>query len=643
MAETKRKTKKEITQNVTNYDESAIEILEGLDAVRLRPGMYVGGTNEKALHHLIYEILDNSVDEALNGHGKVINLILHKDGSIEVADEGRGIPVGIKEGYGISALELLMTSLHSGGKFGQGGYKTSGGLHGVGLTVVNALSKWIEATVKRDGKIHHIRLDNQEVTKKLKVIGKTKETGSTIRFMPDEDIFDTIEFQPDVIKSRLKETAYLMGGIKLTFTDMRAENPKTYEYAFSGGISSYVEDLNKDKEPVHKKVLSFSEVKENFEVEYAFQYTSNYEEIALSYVNNVRTTDGGTHEQGLKTGLTKALNEVGRKQNILKAKDKNITGDDIREGLTYVMSVKIGDPKFEGQTKSKLQNSEVVGIMNSIAYEHFTRIFESNKPILTAIIKRAQLSAKNKESMKQTKELTKSKNTIDIEGLSSKFARCTTNNPDEAELYLVEGDSAGGSAKQGRNRYFQAILPLRGKIVNTEKATLAKILANEEIRTMINAIGAGVGKDTDPSASNYKKIIFMTDADVDGEHIDVLLLTFFYRFLRPLIEAGYIYLAMPPLYKIENGKNVYYVYNEKEKNDLLATLKGKVKLQRYKGLGEMNADQLWETTMDPEVRTLVQVTIEDAIYANETISMLMGDLVEPRRQFIEENALYASL
>lgn len=635
----KSKNKETIEQN---YNENSIEVLEGLDAVRKRPGMYIGGKGIEALHHMVTEVVDNSVDESLGGHANEINLAIEKDGSVSVSDNGRGIPVGMNEKMKKSSLEIVFTVLHSGGKFGGNGYKISGGLHGVGLSVVNALSTEVKIAVEREGFLWELLLKNQVAPKPIKKVKKSTNTGTTINFKPDPTIFDTVTFEYDRLARKLKETAFLVKNLKLTLEDKRKEEVRSETFQYSGGIVDFVTEINTDKTPEHKKVLYFSDNKDGVEMECAIQYTEDFAENTYSYVNNIRTIEGGTHEQGFKTALTRAANDIARKRKILKDKDKNLSGDDVRDGITCILSLRMPDPSFEGQTKSKLSNSEIRGVADSIAYDHLSKLFNSNPTILANIVKRAQETAKIKETIKKSKEVSKSKSTIEIAGLSGKFAKCTTNNPDEAEIYLVEGDSAGGSAKSGRDRFFQAILPLRGKVINCEKQKLSKVLSNEEIRTMINAIGTGIGKEFDIESTKYKKIVIMTDADVDGEHIRTLLLTFFYKFMRPLIEAGYVYIAQPPLYKISYGTKDdedIYVYSDTEKEEVMNTFKGKkFSIQRYKGLGEMNADQLWDTTMNPQTRSLIKLGVRDVLEANEVFSILMGDKVEPRRLFIEEHA-----
>lgn len=647
MAEKKKKK----VQIPEQYNENDIQVLEGLDAVRKRPGMYIGGTGIGALHHMVYEVVDNSVDEALAGHANEINITIEQDGSVSVEDNGRGIPVGMHKKMKRSALEVIFTILHSGGKFGGNGYKVSGGLHGVGLSVVNALSTVVEVHIEREGKLWYLKLENGEPVEPVKAIGKSDKTGTKIRFYPDGSIFETTKFDFDVLAQRFKETAYLSRGLKISIQDLRKKQVKKEIYQFEGGINDLVTDINSSKEVLHKKPLYFIGSKFNevtnsdVEMECSFQYTDDYNDNTFSYVNNIRTRDGGTHEAGFKQALTRAVNDIARKKKILKEKDKNLDGNDIREGLTCIISIKMADPQFEGQTKGKLASGEIRGLADSISSEKLSELLTDNPAVLTAIVKKAQSAAKAREAMKKSREVNKTKSTLDIAGLSGKFAKCTTKDAKEAELYLVEGDSAGGSAKQGRNRFFQAILPLRGKVINTEKNKLSKVLSNEEIKTIITAIGAGIGKEFDPANSKFHKVVIMTDADVDGEHIRTLLLTFFFRFMRPLIDEGYLYIAQPPLYKIEHGKKeVEYAFSDKERDSILESLGNKkYSIQRYKGLGEMNADQLWETTMDPETRSLIRIRVEDAIYADKVFELLMGDKVEPRRAFIEEHANEAEI
>lgn len=641
-----KKTNKNNKQKQNNKDYGAdnIEVLEGLEAVRKRPGMYIGGTGSKALHHMVYEVVDNSVDEALAGHCDTINIFLEKDGSVTVQDNGRGIPVGKHSKFNKSALEIIMTVLHSGGKFNKDNYAFSGGLHGVGLSVVNALSSKVIVTVKREGHIWELELERGEVKGSIKKVGKTKETGTQINFHPDGEIFETTLFNYDILVQRFKEMAFLNKGLTIVITDNREKKPISESFTFEGGIVQFIEELNKVKNTLHNEVIFFQGEKEGVIFECALQYTNDFTENIVSFANNIRTADGGTHEEGFKRALSRSLNDAARKKKILKAKDTNLTGDDLREGLTLVISIKVPEPQFEGQTKGKLVNTEVRGISDSIASENLTNYFLDHPTIVTKIVKKAKEAAKAREMARKSKEVNSKKNTVDIAGLSSKLAKCTSKNPDETELYIVEGDSAGGSAKQGRNRYFQAILPLRGKVINSEKARLSKILSNEEIKTMIATIGTGIGKDFDIENAKYKKIVIMTDADVDGEHIRTLLLTFFYRFMKPLIDEGYIYIAKPPLYKITQGKNVEYVFTENEKNKLLKEWKGKkVEIQRYKGLGEMDPKQLWETTMDPAHRVLIRVTETDAIVSDKIFTTLMGSGVDERREFIKRHAKYANI
>ena len=593
---------------------------------------------------MVYEIVDNSVDEALVGYADSIEVVLEADGSVSVRDNGRGIPVGKNKKFKKSALEIILTVLHSGGKFGGGGYDRSGGLHGVGLSVVNALSSWVEVTVDREGKEWFLRMENMKAVKPVASIGDSARTGTKVRFMPDVTIFETVDFDYDILATRFKETAFLLKGISITLTDKRRPKEKTETFCYEDGVAGFVKEFNKSKKVLHKDVIHFAVEKDNTYVEAALQYTEDYTDNTFSYVNNIRTTDGGSHEQGFKTALTRAVNDVARKRNILKDKDKNLNGDDVREGLSCILSIRMSEPQFEGQTKGKLSSSEVKGIVEGIVGEQLQALFQEKPSILTAIVKKAQNAAKIREALKKTREVSKNKSVFDIAGMSSKFAGCTSRDPKETELYLVEGDSAGGSAKQGRERYFQAILPLRGKVINSEKAKLSDVLGNEEIKTIITAIGAGIGKDFDATTAKFQKVIIMTDADIDGEHIRTLLLTFFYRFMRELIEEGFVYIARPPLYKISSGKESHYAFSDKEKDEIIRSMKSKkVEIQRYKGLGEMNADQLWETTMNPQTRSLIRVNVADGMYANEIFETLMGSKVDKRREFIEDHAREANL
>jgi DNA gyrase subunit B len=629
-------------KQLQTYDENQIQVLEGLEAVRKRPGMYIGSTSAKGLHHLVWEIVDNSIDEALAGFCNEINVTIEADNSITIQDNGRGIPVGIHEKMGRPAVEVIMTVLHAGGKFGGGGYKVSGGLHGVGASVVNALSSETEVYVHRDGKIYYQKYERGVPCFDLKVVGETDRTGTTTHFKPDPEIFtETTEFDYETLSNRLRELAFLNRGIKITIEDKRTENRKN-EYYYEGGIKSYVEHLNRTKEVLHEEPIYIEGEKDGITVEISLQYNDGFSSNIYSFANNIHTYEGGTHESGFKTALTRVINDYARKHQIFKENDPNLSGEDVREGLTAIVSVKHPDPQFEGQTKTKLGNSEARAITDAIFAEQFEKFLLENPSVAKKIVEKGVMAARARLAAKKARELTRRKNALEISNLPGKLADCSSRDPNISELYIVEGDSAGGSAKQGRDRHFQAILPLRGKIINVEKARLDKILSNNEVRTIITALGTGIGEDFDISKARYHKIVIMTDADVDGAHIRTLLLTFFYRYMRQIIEAGYIYIAQPPLYKITQGKRVEYAYNDRQLEEILASLPSQPKpgIQRYKGLGEMNPEQLWETTMNPETRTLLQVSLEDAIEADETFEILMGDKVEPRRQFIEENALY---
>lgn len=628
-------TNGDITVN-GNYGAGQIQVLEGLEAVRKRPGMYIGSTSVRGLHHLVYEVVDNSIDEALAGYCDKVDVIIHKDNSITVVDNGRGIPVDMHE-TGKPAVEVVLTVLHAGGKFGGEGYKVSGGLHGVGVSVVNALSTFLEVEVKRDGKIHSIRFERGNTVSPLKVIGTTDVTGTKVTFKPDPEIFEETVYNFDTLKQRLRELAFLNKGINVTLTDERNNQKETFHY--EGGIVSFVQYLNKNKDVLHPNPIYLSGARETTLVEIAIQYNDSYVENIFSFVNNINTQEGGTHLSGFKIALTRAVNDYARRLNMLKENDENLSGEDIREGLTAVISVKIQEPQFEGQTKTKLGNSEVRGIVDSIVTDGLSEFFEENPAVTKKIIEKTIMASRAREAARKARELTRRKNALEVSSLPGKLADCSTKDPIMAEIYLVEGDSAGGSAKQGRDRRFQAILPLRGKILNVEKARLDKILNNEEIRAMITAFGNGIGDDFDIEKSRYGKIIIMTDADVDGAHIRTLLLTFFYRYMQPLIEAGRIYIAQPPLYLVKKGREHWYLYSDEELDNLLNRIgRDNITVQRYKGLGEMNPEQLWETTMNPEGRTILQVKLEDAMAADEIFSVLMGDKVEPRRKFIEEHA-----
>lgn len=628
--------------NQVNYDENQIQVLEGLEAVRKRPGMYIGSTSERGLHHLVWEVVDNSIDEALAGVCDTIKVTVKPDNSIEVIDNGRGIPVGIQPKLGRPAVEVALTVLHAGGKFGGEGYKVSGGLHGVGVSVVNALSEWLEVIVKREGKIFKQRYQRGIPEYDLKIVGESDETGTTVSFKPDPEIFqETIEFDYDILKNRLRELAFLNKGIRIDLIDERQEEKKDF-FKYEGGINSFVEFLNKNREVLHQEPIYVEGNKDEIEVEISLQYNDSYTSNILSFANNIHTHEGGTHESGFKSALTRILNDYARKSNLLKDQDSNLTGDDVREGLTAIISVKIRDPQFEGQTKTKLGNSEVRGIVESLFADHFSTFLDENPSIAKKIIEKTILAARARDAARKARELTRRKNALEVSSLPGKLADCSTKDPAQSEIYIVEGDSAGGSAKQGRDRNFQAILPLRGKIINVEKARLDKIFANEEIRAMITALGTGIGEDFDISKARYHKIIIMTDADVDGAHIRTLLLTFFFRYMKELIEQGYIYIAQPPLYKIQQGKTIRYAYSDRELEKIKAELadRSEPTIQRYKGLGEMNPTQLWETTMDPESRTFLQVSLQDATDADAIFETLMGDKVEPRREFIQEHAQY---
>lgn len=630
-------------QQQNSYDENQIQVLEGLEAVRKRPGMYIGSTNSKGLHHLVWEIVDNSIDEALAGYCTDINIQIEKDNSITVVDNGRGIPVGIHEKMGRPAVEVIMTVLHAGGKFDGSGYKVSGGLHGVGASVVNALSTELDVTVHRDGKIHRQTYKRGVPVTDLEIIGETDHTGTTTHFVPDPEIFsETTEYDYDLLANRVRELAFLTKGVNITIEDKREGQERKNEYHYEGGIKSYVEYLNRSKEVVHEEPIYIEGEKDGITVEVALQYNDSYTSNIYSFTNNINTYEGGTHEAGFKTGLTRVINDYARKKGLIKENDPNLSGDDVREGLTAIISIKHPDPQFEGQTKTKLGNSEARTITDTLFSTAMETFMLENPDAAKKIVDKGLMAARARMAAKKARELTRRKSALEISNLPGKLADCSSKDPSISELYIVEGDSAGGSAKQGRDRHFQAILPLRGKILNVEKARLDKILSNNEVRSMITALGTGIGEDFNLEKARYHKVVIMTDADVDGAHIRTLLLTFFYRYMRQIIENGYVYIAQPPLYKVQQGKRVEYAYNDKELGELLKTLPQTPKpgLQRYKGLGEMNATQLWETTMDPSSRTLLQVTLEDAMDADETFEMLMGDKVEPRRNFIEANARY---
>ena len=624
--------------NERHYTASEIQVLEGLDPVRKRPGMYIGSTGPKGLHHLVYEVVDNGIDEALAGICDTINVVLYEDNSISVEDNGSGIPVEIHPQTGKSTVETVLTILHAGGKFDGSAYKVSGGLHGVGVSVVNALSEWLEVKVRRNNKEYMQRFERGVAVSELEIIGTSSETGTTVTFKPDSEIFETISISFETLESRFREMAFLNKAVRLTLEDKR--NDKRKEFYFEGGIRSFVEYINKNKNPIQKDVIYFEAEKDGAVVELAMQYTDGYSENIFTFANNINTIEGGTHLSGLRTALTRVMNDYGRKYNILKEKDENLSGDDVREGLTGILSVKLGEPQFEGQTKTKLGNSEMRGIVESTTYEYLNNFLEENPKLAKSILDKSIGSQRARNAARKARELTRRKSILDNTTLPGKLADCQSSDMEITEIYLVEGDSAGGSAKQGRSKEFQAILPLKGKILNVEKARLDRILNSDEIKILITAFGAGIGTEFDIEKLRYGKIIIMTDADVDGAHIRTLLLTFFFRYMRELIENGHIYIAQPPLYKVSKGKREEYVYREEDLQGVLTEFGKGYSIQRYKGLGEMNPGQLWDTTMDPENRMLLKVHIEDAVAADEIFTTLMGDKVQPRREFIEENSKF---
>ena len=651
MAEELELTGQEIdnaTQATGEYGEEQIQVLEGLEAVRKRPGMYIGSTDSRGLHHLVYEIVDNSVDEALAGFCKCIDVTLHKDGSVSVKDDGRGFPVGIHPKMGRPAVEVCLTVLHAGGKFGGGGYKVSGGLHGVGASVVNALSSHFMVTVHQDGKIHRQEYNRGKICYDLKVIGETDVTGTIIQFWPDvisesnpDGIFELgVTFEHDVLKKRLREMAFLNKGIRIVFTDERPEEPIVHDYCYEGGLKEFVKYLNRNKEPLFPEPIYTEGIKDGVLIEVAMQYNDSYNENIYPFVNNIATPDGGTHLTGFTTALTSAINDYGRKYKVLRDNEPNLKSEDVKESLTAVVSVKMEDPQFESQTKSKLGSGHVRGIVNDLVKEELSTYLEENPSVARAIVERCVSAQRAREAARKAREATRRKTVLESASLPGKLADCSERDPSKCEIFLVEGDSAGGSAKEGRDRHFQAILPLRGKILNVEKTRLDKALGNQEIRSMLTAFGCGFGEEFDESKLRYHRIVCMTDADVDGSHIRILLLTFFYRFMPQLIEEGYVYIAQPPLYKITRGKTEKYVYSDAQLQAYLDELgrDAKPDIQRYKGLGEMSAEQLWTTTMDPATRNMYKVTLKDAISADEMFTLLMGDQVEPRREFIEQNA-----
>ena len=628
------------------YDASQIQVLEGLEAVRKRPGMYIGSTSSAGLHHLVWEIVDNSIDEALAGFATHIEIDITKENHIRVTDDGRGIPVDIQEKTGRPAVETVFTVLHAGGKFGGGGYKVSGGLHGVGASVVNALSTDLTVQVFKEGNIYEQSYKRGAVLDDLKIIGTTDKHGTSVYFVPDPEIFqETTVFDFDKLANRVRELAFLNKGLKLTITDYRPEEPVKKSFCYEGGIKSYVEHLNKSKQVLFEEPIYVEGEQDGIQVEVAMQYTSGYHTNLLSFTNNIHTYEGGTHESGMKTALTRVINDYARRQKLMKENEEKLSGEDVREGLTAVVSIKHPDPQFEGQTKTKLGNSEARTITDRLFSTHFDKFLMENPQVARKIVEKGILASKARLAAKRAREVTRKKSGLEISNLPGKLADCSSNDPTISELFIVEGDSAGGSAKQGRSRHFQAILPIRGKILNVEKATLDKILANEEIRSLFTAMGTGFGGDFDLSKARYQKLVIMTDADVDGSHIRTLLITLFYRYMRPAVEAGYIYIAQPPLYKLKQGKNEYYIQNDEELEAKLKELPAhpKPQLSRYKGLGEMDAEQLWETTMNPENRSMLQVSVEDAAEADQILDILMGDRVEPRREFIESNAKYVNM
>ena len=635
-----------MNQPAENYEADQIQVLEGLEAVRKRPGMYIGSTGPRGLHHLVYEIVDNGIDEALAGFCDKIEVKILPDNIICVIDNGRGIPVGKHPKMGIPAATVVYTVLHAGGKFGGGGYKVSGGLHGVGASVVNALSEWLEIEIYKDGDIYTQRFERGNIKTNLEIVGKTEKTGTLVRFKPDAEIFkETTEFDFEILKTRLREQAFLNAGIHIQISDERDPDHIICEnFCYEGGISSFVEYLNKKKavELVHPDIIHFSTVADDDQAtaEVAMQYNDSYNELILSFANNIHTTDGGTHEEGFKRSLTRVMNDYARKYNLLKDSDKNLTGDDVREGLTVVISIKVKDAQFEGQTKAKLGNTEISGLVSNMMNDKLSTYLEENPATARAIFDKALAASRAREAARKAKDMVRRKSALESAALPGKLADCQSKNPEESELYIVEGDSAGGSTKGGRDRKIQAILPLWGKMLNVEKARLDKVYGNEKLMPVVTALGCGIGEEFDLEKLRYGKVIIMADADVDGSHIRTLLLTFFFRFMRPLIENGNIYIAQPPLYRLTKGKTHYYAYSDQERDKIMQELGGNLDIQRYKGLGEMDSEQLWETTMNPETRIMLRVEMEDAAMADEIFTILMGDKVEPRREFIERNAKY---
>jgi len=629
----------------STYSANSIQVLKGLEAVRKRPGMYIGSTGIDGLHHLIYEVVDNSIDEALAGFCTDIKVVLEKNDVVRVEDNGRGIPVGLHPDEGVSALELVMTKLHAGGKFDKQSYRVSGGLHGVGVSVVNALSSWCEAFVHIDGELYFQKYLTGIPEEDVKLVGRTERRGTVIRFHADSTIFEEIVYSFDVLSNRLRELAFLNKGVKIILVDERLSTPRTAEFMFDGGLKQFVEYLNKNKTVLHKEPIYFTGVRDDVEIEVGLQYNDGFNETMFSFVNGINTREGGTHLLGFRSALTKAINDAFKKSKLAKKLDETLSGDDVREGLTAILSIKVMDPQFEGQTKGKLGNSEVKGIVDGFCADQLSFVFESNPDIVAAILDKTVLAAKARIAARQARELTRRKSFLESAGLPGKLADCQEKDPTKCEIYIVEGDSAGGSAKMGRDRSCQAILPLWGKMLNVEKTRIDKVIGNDKLQPIIQSLGAGVGQEFDVAKLRYHKVIIMADADVDGSHIRTLLLTFFYRYMTEILEKGYVYLAMPPLYKISYDKQVYYAYDDAEKDRILGASgkdPEKVAIQRYKGLGEMNPEQLWETTMDPARRNIMRITMEDAVEAEAIFTTLMGEQVEPRRQFIEENAIYVS-
>ncbi len=634
---------KQQKERAQEYDASQIEVLEGLEAVRKRPGMYIGSTSSSGLHHLVWEIVDNSIDEALAGFASNISISVEKDNSILVTDDGRGIPVDIQASTGRPAVETVYTQLHAGGKFGGGGYKVSGGLHGVGASVVNALSEKLIVQVFKNGNIYEQEFERGDIKKELEIVGETGAHGTLVQFWPDPEIFkETVVFDYEKLSVRVRELAFLNKGLNISITDKRPDEPIVNKYYYEGGIKSYVEYLNQNKKPIFDEVIYVEGEQDDIQVEVAMQYTDSYHTGLFTFANNIHTYEGGTHESGVKTALTRVINDYAKKSKIMKENDDNLSGEDVREGLTMVLSIKHPDPQFEGQTKTKLGNSEARTITDRVFSQMFEKFLMENPQVGRQIVEKGNLAARARLAAKRAREVTRKKSGLEISNLPGKLADCSSKDPAISELFIVEGDSAGGSAKQGRSRIFQAILPIRGKILNVEKASLDRILANEEIRSLFTAMGTGFGAEFDVSKARYHKLVIMTDADVDGAHIRTLLLTLFYRYMRPLVEAGYVYIAQPPLYQVKQGKKIEYLQTDEELVEYLASIpqSPKPSIQRYKGLGEMDAEQLWDTTMNPEHRRFAQVSVEDAIEADAVLTMLMGEKVEPRRNFIQDNAEY---